>query len=116
MQPAPMPSTQPPPMQPAPMQPPPYSPPPTMQQPPPSASYGATPAYWPPQENEPRKRAGVVGFQFAIGGRFMLHENFGLGLEAGPWGSFYAVDKAGDDSVSVIGMYGALVGTFLYPN
>lgn len=54
-----------------------------------------------------------LGFQFALGASYALHENFRLGLEAGPAGHVYDTGLTG--SASVVTMYAALVGTFLYP-
>lgn len=54
-----------------------------------------------------------LGFQFALGASYALHENFRLGLEAGPVG--HVVDTGLTGSASVVTMYAALVGTFLYP-
>jgi hypothetical protein len=54
-----------------------------------------------------------VGFQFALGANVALHENFRVGLEAGPVGHFYSVSD--NESVSTISLYTALVGTFVYP-
>jgi hypothetical protein len=54
-----------------------------------------------------------VGFQFALGANLALHENFRVGLEAGPVGHFYSVGD--NQSLSTISLYTALVGTFVYP-
>lgn len=54
-----------------------------------------------------------VGFQFALGANVALHENFRVGLESGPVGHFY--NGSDVQSVSTIGLYTALVGTFVYP-
>jgi hypothetical protein len=57
---------------------------------------------------------GVAGFQFAAGAHVALHENFQLGVEAGPAGQFYNYDNSGS-SIGVVSIYSALVGTFVYP-
>jgi hypothetical protein len=54
-----------------------------------------------------------LGFQFALGANYSLHENFRIGLEVGPVGHFYS--GSGDASFSTISLYTALVGTFVYP-
>lgn len=54
-----------------------------------------------------------LGFQFAVGASYALHENFRLGLEAGPVG--HVLDAGSSSTVSVVTMYAALVGSFLYP-
>jgi hypothetical protein len=54
-----------------------------------------------------------VGFQFALGANVALHENFRVGLEAGPVGHFYNLND--NESESTISIYTALVGTFVYP-
>jgi hypothetical protein len=59
------------------------------------------------------------GFQFALGARYALHDNFQVGLEAGPLGHFYYVPsvQSGEASeiMSSMGIYTAIVGSFVYP-
>lgn len=55
-----------------------------------------------------------IGFQFALGTNLALHENFHIGLEAGPIGHFYSAG-ANSTSFSTVSIYTALVGTFVYP-
>jgi hypothetical protein len=55
-----------------------------------------------------------IGFQFALGAHVALHENFHVGLEAGPVGHFYS-GSSNTTSLSTVSLYTALVGTFVYP-
>jgi hypothetical protein len=57
--------------------------------------------------------ASDLGFQFAIGARYALHENFRIGLEAGPLGHFYNLGD--NETLGVITLYTALVGSFVFP-
>jgi hypothetical protein len=54
-----------------------------------------------------------VGLQIAVGARFALHRNFRIGLEAGPLVQFLRVDE--NNSPTTVSFYGALVGSFVYP-
>jgi hypothetical protein len=54
-----------------------------------------------------------LGFQFALGASYALHENFRLGMEVGPVGHFYSTDEG--DTYSTVSLYTALVGSFVYP-
>jgi hypothetical protein len=54
-----------------------------------------------------------LGFQFAVGANYALHENFHIGLEVGPVGHFYSGNEGASESV--VSIYTALVGTFVYP-
>jgi|GEM_PF-7096745 len=51
----------------------------------------------------------VLGYDLSIGGRFLLHRHFALGLESGSAGLFVGVDQGSNNQV--ITWYGALVGT-----
>jgi hypothetical protein len=53
------------------------------------------------------------GFQFAFGASYALHDNFRIGMEAGPVGHFYST--SGGDTYSSVSLYSALVATFAYP-
>jgi hypothetical protein len=54
-----------------------------------------------------------VGFQFAIGASYALHDNFRIGMEAGPVGHFYSTGEG--ESLSTMSLYTALIVTFAYP-
>jgi hypothetical protein len=58
--------------------------------------------------------ASDIGFQFAVGADVALHENFLLGLEAGPIGHFYGGQNSGGGD-NTITLYTAIVATFVYP-
>jgi hypothetical protein len=54
-----------------------------------------------------------LGFQFAVGVEYAVHENFHVGLEVGPVGHFYSGGSGTDHSTMTL--YTAIVGTFAYP-
>ena len=53
-----------------------------------------------------------LGFQFALGASYALHENFRLGMEVGPVGHFYNTQNT---TYTTMSLYTALVATFVYP-
>jgi len=57
-----------------------------------------------------------LGFQFALGANYALHDNFRLGMEVGPIGHFYSYNLQGSSNnpptYSTVSLYTALVGTF----
>ncbi len=54
----------------------------------------------------------VVGYDVGIGTRWLPHNNFALGVEAGLTGLF--ADTGNQSSIGVTTFYGALVGTFYW--
>lgn len=53
-----------------------------------------------------------IGFDAAVGGRYLFHRHFALGLEAGVAGTFVGVQRGNNDHL--ISFYGALVGTVYF--
>jgi hypothetical protein len=51
-----------------------------------------------------------IGFDFGLGARYALHPMFALGLETGVAGSFLGPQR--NNTVGVVNVYGALVGSF----
>lgn len=54
----------------------------------------------------------AIGFDIAVGGRYLFHRHFALGLEGGMAGTFVGVQRGNIDHV--IAVYGALVGTIYF--
>ncbi len=54
----------------------------------------------------------AVGYDVGVGTRWLPHDNFAIGLEAGVTGLF--ADTGDDNSIGVTTFYGALVGSFYW--
>lgn len=54
----------------------------------------------------------VYGYQLAVGGRYLFHPHFALGVEGGFAGFWYAGSPGGDTRYNLNQIYAALAGSF----